>query len=175
MVPFAALLVLSVLPRTRKGLVLLLIIGLPVAIAAMIFISNFLIMEKKQYMAEAKADLRGLHAKALTMYAARGTFEVSDLSQLGYERAGNNFRYSIWYSVKGIPVALPLPGGGRYLPGPCDVTAPPASVKVAASVTGVTVAARGNLDSDATCDEWSISEGPQRDPTLKHEIDDVEQ
>ena len=49
----------------------------------------------------------------------------------------------------------------------CD--GPPAAGKVATSATGFTAVARGNIDDDSTCDEWSVNDA--RD--LTRTIDDI--
>jgi len=102
---------------------------------------------------------------ATRMFSERKTYVISDMSQLGYTHAGKP-KYSYWYAVNGVPAAIP---GGSQAKCPCDLTTPPTSVTVAASATGFTAAAKGNIDNDATCDEWSINDRRE----LKHTLDDT--
>ncbi len=108
---------------------------------------------------KAKTGLGGIFTAATSMKAERGTFVISDISQLGYESARTP-RYSFWYSVNGVPTMVP---GGKAK-SPCD--GPPTTVRVAASATGFTAAAKGNIDNDATCDEWSINDARNLTNTL---------
>ncbi len=122
------------------------------------------------YAEEAKETFFGL-PRAMHEYKAKhGTYEVSDIKQLdlppGYF---NSRRYTYWYAVNGIPAKFPTTSDVKVLPGPCDVTTPPTSVKVEASATGFTAAAKGNLDDDPTCDEWSINDAM----VLTNTINDV--
>ena len=132
------------------GIVLILLV---LAIA----IPNFMTYGARARQSEAKVGLKQLLTAATSMYTERKTYEINDIRQLGLtfsKDPGGYLGYSFWYSVNGIPTAIP---GGRRATSPCDMTTPPTTVNVAASTTGFTAAAKGNLDSDSTCDEWSIT------------------
>jgi hypothetical protein len=118
---------------------------------------------------EAKGGLGVVYTFALTQKEKTKTYEVGDISAFDYRPLGARRRYSFWYAVNGVPTAIPLPSNGQYVTGPCDVTTPPTTVRVAASRTGFVAAAKGNIDEDATCDEWSINEARE----LKHTLDDL--
>ena len=111
---------------------------------------------------EAKVGLGGLFTAATSFHEENKTYVISDIKQLGYTPRiyGGDVivEYSFWYAVNGIPTRIPLPSGSHYSPGPCDLMTPPTSVEVATSAHGFTAAAKGNIDSDATCDEWSIND-----------------
>lgn len=143
---------------------LVMIIGVLAAIA----IPNFMVMDAKARQSEARVNLGGIFTSASAMQGERKTFVVSNVSQLGFALSGVP-RYSYWYSVDGVPVMIPLPQGSTVGKSSCDVTTPPTSVKVAASATGFTAAAKGNIDRDAACDEWSINEKKE----LRHTLDDT--
>jgi hypothetical protein len=117
---------------------------------------------EKARQSQAKAGLDGMFTAAMALKEKTKTFVVSDIKQLGYVPAGTP-GYSYWYSVNGVPTAInTAQPHGRG----CDVTTPPTTVQVAASATGFTAAAKGNIDDDATCDEWSINDARQPVNTL---------
>jgi len=142
------------------GLLALVVLGVLTAIA----IPNFLNYAPKTRTAEAKVGLHGLFTTATFMKEKRKTFVISDIKQLDYEPAGTP-RYTFWYSVNGIPTRINVVGPDHARG--CD--GPPTTVNVAASATGFTAAAKGNIDNDATCDEWSIND----ERILKHTLDDT--
>ena len=122
--------------------------------------------EKRANQAEGKVNLGGIFTAATAFYGERKTYEVTDIHRLGMEQAGP-YRYSLWYAVNGVPTRIPI--DGDYAADLCDVTIPPASVTVTASATGFVAAAKGNVDDDAMCDEWSINEKKE----LLHTLDDT--
>ena len=119
-----------------------------------IALPGFLTYQSKARQSEAKINLGGIFTSATVIKEERKTFAISDISQLGF-RPGGTPKYSLWYSVNGVPTMIP---GSSQAKSPCDVTTPPKTVRVAASATGFTAAAKGNTDSDPTCDEWSIND-----------------
>jgi len=123
----------------------------------MIPVPGFIDYRARAIQSEAKVGLEGIFAAATAMYADRETFVISDINQLGYTFSGTQQSYSLWYAVHGVPTMIPLPKGSSFIKGPCDVTTPPTAVQVVTTATGFTAAAKGNLDRDATCDEWSIN------------------
>lgn len=148
-----------------QGPILFIILG--VGILAAIAIPNFRTYQAKARQAEAKTTLKGIHLTATALQAANKTYEISDVGRLGYRLNGNQ-RYSYWYSVNGRPVVIP---GSSQATGPCDVTTPPVSVKPAVSATRFIAVAKGNIDGDSTCDEWSVDETG----VLKNTLNDVAQ
>ncbi len=126
-----------------------------VAVLAAIAIPNFMTYGARARQSEAKVNLGGIFTSATAYKKEFKTFEVSDIGQLGFSLSGAAYRYSFWYSVNGVPTMFPH---GSEIKSPCDVTTPPTSIRVAASVTGFTAMAKGSLDNDATCDEWYIND-----------------
>jgi type IV pilus assembly protein PilA len=125
------------------------IIGILVAVA----IPNFMRYQAKAKQAEAKIGLGGIWIHATTTLAAQNaSYVISNISDLGYGVTGAT-RYSYWYSVSGTPTAIP---GGSTATGPCNVNTPPALVDTTTS--SFTAGARGNIDADATCDDWIIND-----------------
>ncbi len=125
------------------------ILGILVAIA----IPNFLTYQAKARQAEVKSMLAGTFMAATTvMYAQNGTYVITDIGQLGFAPTGTP-RYSYWFDVSGTPTRIV---GGSTATAPCDVNSAPAGV--GASGAGFTAGARGNIDSDNTCDDWIIND-----------------
>ena len=143
--------------RLLVGFVLsMTVIGIWVAIA----IPNSKEYVSKTRQSEAKVGLSDLAAAAIEMSKERKTFAVSDINQLGYKPVGSP-RYSFWYAVDGIPTVILATSNAESS---CE--GPPTTVKVVASVTGFTAAARGSIGNKATCDEWSINETRKLQNTL---------
>ncbi len=125
------------------------IIGILMAVA----IPNFMTYQGKARQSEAKLALGAIFTNATTvMLADNGSYLISNIGQLGYGLSGNP-RYSYWFPVSGAPAPIP---GGSTATSPCDVTVSPAGV-VAATYT-FTAGARGNIDGDTTCDDWTIDD-----------------
>jgi len=125
------------------------IIGILVAVA----IPNFMTYQAKARQSEAKAVLGGIFMAATTvMYAQNGSYVISNIGQLGFAPSGTP-RYSYWFAVSGAPTPIP---GGSTATVPCDVNSAPAGVL--ASGSGFTAGARGNIDTDSTCDDWLIND-----------------
>jgi len=144
--------------RAREFGLTLAIIGFFAYIAAV----NLLMREVKSRQAEARVNLGGISTSVTLQKEERKTFVISDISQLGIVLPGRS-RYSLWYAVNGIPTMIPT---ANLAKGSCDVTTPPTTVQVAASATGFTAAAKGNIGG-AMCDEWSINETKEMRNTLK--------
>jgi hypothetical protein len=118
-------------------------------------IPNSMTYGAKARQSEAKVGLGSIYVSATAFHekydADHKTYEVSDIKQLSYSPSGTP-RYRFWYAVNGVPTLIP----GNYQSNSCD--GPPTTIRVAASATGFTAAARGNIDSDVGCDEWSIND-----------------
>ncbi len=154
---------LSPLPRKAKVFVFF---AVPFGLLYWIFDLNATLMERRALMSEGRTGLNRVYEAARALKQKTGTYEVGDRGDLavGELRAE---RYSFWYAVKGKPQML---RGSATLTAPCDLTTPPTDVAVAASQSAFVAAAKGNLDGDPTCDEWSITElGEQR-----HDLKDLQ-
>ncbi len=117
-------------------------------------IDNFHQFQKKTRQSEARVTLNQLYSAATAFKEKHETYALVDIMQLEY-RVKGPARYSYWYAVNGIPTPVP---GSSQATGSCDLTRPPTSVRPAASTTKFIAVAKGNIDDDATCDEWSITE-----------------
>ena len=119
-----------------------------IGILAAIAIPNFMAYQAKTKQSEAKVGLGGIFTAATTYFAENNTFTMASISNLGYAPAGSP-RYSFNYAGTTI--------NSGSSAGTCPGTAWN-STAPAASGTGFTAAARGNIDSDPTCDEWTIDD-----------------
>jgi prepilin-type N-terminal cleavage/methylation domain-containing protein len=125
------------------------IVGILVAAA----LPSFSSYVAKARQSEAKVMLGGIFISATALQASEnGSYIVSDISTLAFVPSGKT-RYSFWYDVSGTSTAIP---GGATETVPCDVTQSPANV--AAGVIMFTAAARGNIDTDQTCDDFTIDD-----------------
>ena len=144
------------LQRTQGfTLIELMIVVAIIGILAAIAIPNFMTYQAKARQSEAKLALGGIFTVATTaMWTDYGTYAITSMSQMGYIPQGTT-RYAYWYLVSGTATAVP----GSSSAVPCNT--PPAAAAAstpAASATGFTAAAKGQIDSDNTCDEWGIND-----------------
>jgi len=145
-------------PKGSEGFTLieLMIVVAIIGILAAIAIPNFMTYQAKARQAEVKAVLGGIFIAATTvMYAQNGTYVITDIGQLAFAPTGTP-RYSYWFAVSGPPGTPTVIPGGSTATAPCNVNSAPAGV--AASGSGFTAGARGNIDSDPTCDDWLIDD-----------------
>jgi type IV pilus assembly protein PilA len=137
-------------------LIELMIVVAIIGILAAIAIPNFLTYQAKARQTEAKLALGAIFTAATTvMQAQNGSYVISNIRDLGYLPTGTT-KYNYWFPVSGAATLVP---GGSTVPAPCDTapSAAPASTP-AASTAAFTAAAKGQIDSDDTCDEWGIND-----------------
>jgi prepilin-type N-terminal cleavage/methylation domain-containing protein len=155
--------------KDRQGFTLieLMIVVAIIGILSVISIPNFLMFQAKARQAEAKAALGAIFTAATTVLLLdNGTYAVTTIGQLPFMMTGTT-KYSFWYDVGGIPTPVP---GSSTSNSPCDVSSVTTFVTPGATATGFTATAKGNIDNDTTCDEWSINdaralENPSNDVT----------
>jgi len=134
-------------------LVELMIVVAIVGILAAVAIPNFLTYQARARQAEAKTILGGLFVAATSdFYSENGTYVVTQVTDLSFLPIGTP-RYSYWYDVNGTPTALP---GGSTATTPCNVNSSPPGVLT--NSISFTAGARGNIDSDTTCDDWTVND-----------------
>ena len=144
--------------RALKGppgftLIELMIVVAIIGILAAVAIPNYMRYQAKARQAEAKLALGDIWLRAqLYSQLNNGSFAVPSVINLEYVVSGTP-RFSYWYPVGGAPTAIP---GGSTATSPCDVNSAPSGVVVSAGA--FTAGARGNIDSDSTCDDWIIND-----------------
>ncbi|MEK7235921.1 MAG: prepilin-type N-terminal cleavage/methylation domain-containing protein [Nitrospirota bacterium] len=149
--------------KSQKGFTLieLMIVVAIIGILAAIAIPNFLAYQAKAKQSEAKVSLGAIFTSAVAYQAelqVPSFLPATSISEIGWAPSGQP-RYSFWYAVgtgSGTPTQFPNTSVATT---PCNVTSTPSTgATVAASPTGFTAGAKGNVDNDVTCDEWFIND-----------------
>lgn len=143
-------------------------------IFALIAIPNFLSAQEESRQAEAKMNLGAIGVTAESWKMENGTYVVKALTDLGWNPQGST-RYSYWYEVGNKPVNFVRESSqysnGSLLESGCDRSIPPKKVIVKATKNTFSAGAKGQIDEDPTCDEWSYN----NTRTLNNPINDITQ
>ena len=145
------------MPRIKGNqgftLIELMIVVAIIGILAAIAIPNFMTYQAKARQSEAKIGLGGIFTSATSYFAENGTYSLSSAGTgpLGYVVSGSP-KYSFSYGGTTINSGSTASSTTGNCGGNTTVTAS------LASATGFTAGARGNIDGDATCDEWIMND-----------------
>ena len=164
--------------HTKKGFTLieLMIVVAIIGILAAIAIPNFLRFQAKSKQSEAKTNLGSIGTTAESYRVEKDTYVISSLNDLGWGPTGTP-RYSYWYAVGAGAQEFTynntcVAGAGVGCIGTvngCSVDTVTGSVTPAATATTFLATAKGQIDTDATCDEWSYDQTR----TLNNTLNDV--
>jgi type IV pilus assembly protein PilA len=134
-------------------LIELMIVVAIIGILAAIAIPNFMTYQAKARQSEAKVSLGAMFTSATAYQAENNTFVVPNAAALGYAPSGSP-KYSFWYDFGGTVTAIS--GSNTATVGGCNQN-DNTGMGVAATATQFTAGAKGNIDTDATCDIWTIN------------------
>ncbi len=146
-------------------LIELMIVVAILGILAAIAIPNFMRFQAKSRQSEAKTNLGAIGVTAESFRAESTTgYVVAAIGDLGWSPQGTT-RYSYWYDVGGTATIFTYPAAS-YSGGVIDLTAvtgcnrstAPTVTAVATTATTFTAGAKGEIDNDVICDEWSYTE-----------------
>ena len=148
--------------RKQEGFTLieLMIVVAIIGILAAIAIPNFLAYQAKSKQSEAKVSLGAIFTSVVAFQAESNPttyMPATNVTEIGWGPSGNP-RYSFWYYAAGAVARLAPTTGPQAASGGCDATSTTTTLAPLASVTGFTATAKGQIDQDPTCDEWSMND-----------------
>lgn len=146
--------------RKQEGFTLieLMIVVAIIGILAAIAIPNFVTYQSKSKQSEAKVSLGAIYTSTVAFQAEQptSTFVAPNITAIGWAPSGTP-RYSFWYDVTTAPRSFS--GSNLNNVSGCDLaTEPTGGGAPVATATAFTASAKGQIDTDATCDVWTISD-----------------
>ena len=160
--------------RSKKGkkgftLIELMIVVAIIGILAAIAIPNFLRFQAKSKQSEAKGNLGGIFTAEVAYQGERNFF--GNFTEIAWAPTGTS-RYTYWSGAFGTPNANQLAwvAAGNAASGNDNAGfAGNAQITAAArSDNAFLVTAVGNIDTDATIDEWTMNQARILTNTLTH-------
>ena len=138
-------------------LIELMIVVAIIGILAAIAIPNFMTYQAKARQSEAKVGLGGIFTSGTAYIAEYGDFgsgTATTFTNIGYSPTGTN-RYAFWWNASSVGKTTDTTPPAQT----CN-SAAPAGVGIVAAATGLafTSNASGNIDSDVTCDVWTMND-----------------
>ena len=148
------------------SLIELIIVIAIVAVLAAIAIPAFRVYQATSKQAEAKVSLGAIFTAAVAYEAESqnpSSYAPTTVDDIRWFPVGET-RYSFWYgagvNAMGNSTTVAAFRGSSTATAPCNVSVVPnsGSFAVAATSTGFTAGASGNIDGDSTCDAWFIND-----------------
>jgi type IV pilus assembly protein PilA len=157
--------------RKQEGFTLieLMIVVAIIGILAAIAIPNFITYQSKEKQSEAKVSLGAIFTSTVAFQAEQptSTYVAPNITAIGWAPSGTP-RYSYWYDVTTAPKFFS--GSNTNNVAGCDLSVEPTGTGApVATQTAFTSAAKGQIDTDATCDVWTVSDAR----TLTNTTNDV--
>ena len=140
-------------------LIELMIVVAIIGILAAIAIPNFMTYQAKARQSEAKVGLGGIFTSAVSYFAENNTYDVA-ANAIGYAPAGSP-KYSFAYGGTGTTATINVGSTSGQATNACPLgnwTTGTPSVTLAKTAAGFSAGAIGQIDGDATCDEWYIND-----------------
>ncbi len=158
----------------KKGFTLieLMIVVAIIGILAAIAIPNFMRFQAKSKQAEAKTNLGAIGTTAESWRTEKDTY-IALLTELGWAPTGT-LRYSYWYpngtgAATNFVTTASSYSGGALSQDSCDRATAPGTSTVSSAAGTFSAAAKGQIDTDATCDEWDYNQSR----ALGNDVNDV--
>ena len=153
-----------------KGFTLieLMIVVAIIGILAAIAILNFSKFQARAKQSEAKANLKAIYTAKQTNFGSEDTFVCSNSCFCDWS-TGQEPRYSYFCNDASTTVQGLNATGSTQVDGKDSRCTSPTNSPTG-NDTSFTITASGNIDSDATCDNWKIDDGGD----MEHMSNDIQ-